>query len=72
MFYRRLRILAYYTYHDKTLLVTHGGLSALPRNLMYVSAQQMINGVGNYDLDIDEIWDHHTMDGFYQIHGHRS
>ncbi|MBH8603035.1 MULTISPECIES: RNA ligase [unclassified Thermoactinomyces] len=72
LFYRRLRVLAYYTYHDKTVLVTHGGLSALPGNLMFISAEQIIDGAGTFDLDIDEIWDRNTGKQFYQIHGHRN
>ncbi|MCY9757723.1 AAA family ATPase [Paenibacillus alvei] len=55
--YRRLRQLVYYTYNGKEVIVTHGGLSKMPENLMYISTHQFINGVGDYEVDIDNHWD---------------
>lgn len=71
-FYRRLYQAAYYTYHGKTVLVTHGGLSKAPNDLVYIATEQMVKGVGDYEIDIDEIWDNLTPDSIYQIHGHRN
>ncbi|PKR82422.1 RNA ligase [Heyndrickxia camelliae] len=51
--YRRLRQLVYYTYGDKTVVVTHGGISKIPDNFMFLSTEQLIKGVGDYELDID-------------------
>lgn len=56
-FYRKFRQLAYFTYHGKPILVTHGGLSKLPDNLMLMATEQFINGVGTYDTDIDYAWE---------------
>jgi predicted kinase len=55
--YRRLRQVVYYTYHDKTVLVTHGGLAKMPENLMFMATEQFIKGVGDYEVDIDYAWD---------------
>lgn len=70
--YRRLRQVAYYTYKDKTVVVTHGGLSKPVDNFVYIATEQFIKGVGDYEVDIDEIWDTHTEGEVYQIHGHRN
>lgn len=55
--YRRLRQLVYYTYKGKEVIVTHGGLAKMPKNLMYMATHQFINGVGDYEVDIDNAWD---------------
>lgn len=55
--YRRLRQVVYYTYHDKEVIVTHGGIAKLPDNLLYIATEQFIKGVGNYEVDIDNAWD---------------
>ncbi|PTM57975.1 RNA ligase [Desmospora activa] len=70
--YRKFRQLAYYTYHGKTVLVTHGGLSAIPRYLSFVSTQQLIKGFGEYEEDIDHEWAERAAGHHYQIHGHRN
>lgn len=72
--YRALAQCAYYTYHGKTLLITHGGLSALPENLTLVSTEQMIKGAGSYKDDnvADMAFDKNTNSNTYQIHGHRN
>jgi predicted kinase len=38
-----------YDYKDTRVLVTHGGLSAIPDNMELFSARQCIGGVGGYD-----------------------
>jgi predicted kinase len=73
MLYRKLRNIAYYTYHDKEVLVTHGGLSTLPKNLNLISSEQIIKGVGDYSTDIDEAFANNVEDkNIIQIHGHRN
>ena len=72
--YRKFGQCAYYKYGDNVYLVTHAGLSTMPKNLSYVATDQMIRGVGNYN-DFEKIadtWLNTTPDNFYQIHGHRN
>ena len=72
--YRRLGQCAYYRYGDNIYLVTHAGLSTLPKNLSCVATDQMIKGVGNYnDFEkIAETFLKTTPENVYQIHGHRN
>lgn len=72
--YRKLGQCAYYKYGDNIYLVTHAGLSTIPKNLSYVATDQMIRGVGNYnDFEkIAETFVNTTPDNAYQIHGHRN
>jgi predicted kinase len=74
MFYRKLRQLAYYTYNEKIVLVTHGGLSTIPSNLTYIATEQLIKGTGDYkDMEVtNESFLHNTTENCYQIHGHRN
>jgi len=56
------------------VLVTHGGLSSLPENLVFVGAHQMINGVGKPE-DIYLVaanFNKNTNKNTYQVHGHRN
>ncbi|MFZ1249267.1 MAG: RNA ligase [Candidatus Saccharimonadales bacterium] len=64
----------HYRYHDKDVLVTHGGLSTLPANLPYLSARQCIRGVGTYEEvgQIDDAFMQNTSANSFQIHGHRN
>ena len=75
--YRRLGQCCYFTYHDKTFIVTHGGISNIPENLLMIPTEQMIKGVGAYtDSDIvDRAFMENTIgrkEDYYQIHGHRN
>lgn len=72
--YRRFGQCAYYKYSDNVYLVTHAGLSTLPKNLSFVATDQMIRGVGSYnDFEkIAETFINTTPDNVYQIHGHRN
>lgn len=65
---------AYYTYHGKTLIVTHGGLSTIPQNLAFVNTLQMIKGVGKYSeySNVAKTFYESTDDNVYQINGHRN
>lgn len=73
-FYRRLGQCAYFDYKGNTYLVTHGGLSTLPKNMTTVSTAQMIKGVGNYnDFEaVENAFVENTPENCYQIHGHRN
>ena len=72
--YRRFGQCAYYKYGDNIYLVTHAGLSTLPKNLSFVATDQMIRGVGGYnDFEkIAETFINTTPNNVYQIHGHRN
>lgn len=72
LFYRSLNQCFLYTYVNKQVLVTHGGLSYLPENLSTVSTQQLIKGVGNNTTPIDELFHKNTNENTFQIHGHRN
>lgn len=71
-FYRRLGQYAYFTYGDKTVLVTHGGLSNLPSLL--TSTDEMVRGVGKYEdsEEVDKSFVKNTMNNFLSVHGHRN
>ena len=72
--YRKLGQCAYYRYGENIYLVTHAGLSTLPKNLSCVATEQMIKGVGNYN-DFEKIAETFlatTSENVYQIHGHRN
>ena len=72
--YRRFGQCCYFTYHDKTFIATHGGISNIPENLLMIPTKQMISGVGNYqDADyVDTTFSNLTDSNVYQIHGHRN
>lgn len=75
--YRRLGQCCYFTYYGKTFIVTHGGISNIPENLLVIPTEQMIKGVGAYtDSDIvDRAFMENTIgrrEDYYQIHGHRN
>lgn len=72
--YRKLRQLAYYTYGDKKVIVSHGGISFIPENLQFVASEQFICGVGQYeDMEfVNKSFMDNTDENIYQIHGHRN
>jgi len=70
-FYRRIGQMAYFKFDDKKYFVTHGGLSYMPSSLMSVATEQMIKGVGDYNVNIDEVWSD-NYDGVIQVHAHRN
>lgn len=73
-FCRKLAQCAYYKYNEKTFFVSHAGVSTIPGNPLFISAKQMIEGVGGYDdvETIEQTFDETMPDDFYQIHGHRN
>ncbi|HII80837.1 MAG TPA: serine/threonine protein phosphatase [Methanosarcina sp.] len=72
--YRKTVPCIYYRFHNKSVLVTHGGLSNLPENLVFAGTEQMINGVGEPEDAslVAESFNKNTNKNTYQIHGHRN
>lgn len=72
-FYRKIGQIAYFEYGSTRYLITHGGISYIPGELQLVATEQFINGVGDYNAQIDEIFNENEMDSnIIQIHGHRN
>lgn len=71
-FCKKLKKAVYYQYEDKEVLVTHGGISKIPDNLLTLSSEQMVRGVGNYSTNIDELFTKNNPGHTYQVHGHRN
>lgn len=71
---RRFSQLAYFEFNGVKYVVTHGGISGLPDNFLYVATEQLIKGVGDYETDIDYLWNQNTQDNkkIVAIHGHRN
>lgn len=74
MLYRKFCQCAYYKYHGKTVLVTHAGLSFIPKNMTKLATEQMIRGVGRYSdyVEVAETFDRMAAPDTYQIFGHRN
>lgn len=73
-FCRNLRQFAYYTYEDKVVMVTHGGIPKILDNTLFMPTKDMIRGVGNYEdaLTVDLAFETNMPENYYQIHGHRN
>ena len=72
--YARLRQCAYYTFDNKQVLCTHGGLPTLPDNLTLISTRQLIYGSGDYE-DMQsgaQNFAATTESNTYQVFGHRN
>lgn len=65
---------SYFIFHGMNVLITHGGLSTMPKNLTFIATEQMIKGVGDYkDANtVDGAFYTSTEDGYYSVHGHRN
>lgn len=65
---------SYFIFHGMNVLVTHGGLSTMPKNLTFIATEQMIKGVGDYkDANtVDGSFYTNTEDRYYSVHGHRN
>lgn len=61
-----------YSYEDKKVLVTHGGLSTAPSRPELVSARQCTYGTGYWQDPVDAMFARNAPDGWYQVHGHRN
>lgn len=72
-FYRKIGQLAYFNYDGNNYIVTHGGISYMPDELLLVATEQLIKGVGDYNNQIDEIFAENEKDNnMIQVHGHRN
>ena len=79
-FYRKLGVAAYITFRGNDFIISHGGISYMPKQSMdFYAGINFIKGVGTYDDDIDEIFDNWARKEnrirnhpIYQIHGHRN
>jgi len=71
-FYRKLGQIAYFEYDGTKYLVSHGGISFVPDELQLVATEQFINGVGDYNVNIDEVFCKNTEEGIIQVHAHRN
>jgi predicted kinase len=62
------------SWRGKRVLITHGGLPAMPEpgRLLFVPAAQMIKGVGPLGLDVDSHFSRSAPEDALQIHGHRN
>ena len=74
MLYRKFGQCAYYKYHEKTVLVTHAGLSFIPENMTKLATEQMIRGVGRCSdyVDVAQTFDRMAAPNTYQVFGHRN
>lgn len=72
-FYRKIGQLAYFEYGGVKYLITHGGISYVPEELQLIATEQLINGVGDYNIQIDEVFNENEKNNnIIQIHGHRN
>lgn len=71
--YRKIRQCAYYIYNEKTIFACHAGISKMPENLLYLSTEQMIKGIGTYGemKEVAENWNKYNPE-IYQVFGHRN
>lgn len=63
--------IAYFEYDNKKYIVSHGGISYIPEQLQLVALTQFINGVGDYNVDIDKVFSENEKE-VIQVHGHRN
>lgn len=61
-----------YTWHDKKVLVSHAGMSTVPKRPELISSLQWSKGTGGYSEDIGAAFDEHAPEGWVQVHGHRN
>ena len=73
-FCRKLSQCCYFKFNGNYYLVTHGGISNVPENLLMTPTYQMIKGVGKYEdaEAVDYAFLYNTESNLYQIHGHRN
>lgn len=66
----RLEEFIYFRFRGDAYFICHAGVSALPENMLYLSGQNCEYGTGNYETEVDMLWEK-NMSGMIQIHGHR-
>ena len=70
-FYRSLGQLAFIEYNGRKYFITHAGVSYFPKSVFTFATENFIKGVGDYETDIDEVWDINEPE-IIQVHGHRN
>ena len=71
--YRKLGQMAYFEFDNRKYIVSHGGISYVPEQLQLIATEQLINGVGDYNINIDEVFANNEKDNnIIQVHGHRN
>ena len=71
--YRKLGQMAYFEYDDTRYIVSHGGISYIPEELQLIATEQLISGVGDYNVNIDEVFSNNEKgNNIIQVHGHRN
>ena len=72
-FYRRIGQIAYFEYDNQKYIVSHGGISYTPDELQLIATDQFINGVGDYNVNIDEVYSsNYENNPVTQVHAHRN
>jgi predicted kinase len=71
-FLDRLHPCTFYTWGERRVMVTHGGLSTVPPRPELISFGQYVRGTGDYDAPVDAQFDALAPSGWVQIHGHRN
>lgn len=73
-FCRRLGQIAYFEFDGNKYLVSHGGVPYKPNKIQLTATEQFIKGVGDYNVNIDEIYagNYGFCDNTIQIHAHRN
>lgn len=62
----------FYVYDDKSVMVTHGGLSTIPQYPVFISSHQYSHGTGYWKDPVDSQFENQAPEGWYQVHGHRN
>lgn len=72
-FVSKLKSYFYFEFNKKKYFITHGGLVKMPDidNLNKISRKNFIFGVGDYNLDVDRLWNENEKE-VIQIHGHKN
>ena len=62
-----------YDYGQIKCLVTHAGISTIPRHLVLLPSNQFWKGTGNYEYPVDQVFsDNMASSEWIQVHGHRN
>ena len=71
--YRKLAQCAYFTFGEQKFFVSHGGISNMPKNLIFTPSKQFVYGVGKYEdyKTVAESWLHNVTDTIL-VNGHRN
>lgn len=75
-FIKKLSQISFISFGSKKYLINHGGIPYIPKlSLDFYSTDSFMYGTGNYEVDIDKIYDNFMKDEedkIYQVHGHRN